>query len=390
MHSFTGTPDGRLLQLRRGPPPSARLPYPSAPSGWFLVCPAHELPMGATKAFVCDGRELVAFRGWDNTVRVLDAHCPHLGTHLGRGGRVVGDRLECPFHGWQLNGQGQCAHIPYASKIPPGAQVRSWPVREANGLVMMYYDREGRPPAWDLPVLDEYGAPDWTPFKLGPRAVLRTHPQELMENGVDTAHLGFLHRRQVREVRTDALEVKGPLLIHRALQSYTHPLLRALGISLPPGPLTLHFHGLGLLVVWVSFRYVVEVDLMTVLAFRPIDAEQTDVVTLQALRAPGGRRLGGLLLDWTIRQTGAALAEDIAILEHKRYLPAPKLCRGDDLIMRFRRWAGQFYAETEVGENDRSTSAATAAATAPERQQQARGEQQAAGATARAAHAATA
>src|SRR5439155_15923305 len=108
-----------------------------------------------------------------------------------------------------------------------------------------------------------------------------------------------------------SLEVKGPLLIHRALQSYTHPLLRRLGISLPPGPLTLHFHGLGLLVVWVSFRWVVEVDLMTVLAFRPIDAEHTDVVTLQSLRGVGRNRLGRMLLDWSIKQTGAALAEDI-------------------------------------------------------------------------------
>ena len=301
--------------------------------------------MGATRAFVCAGRELVAFRGWDNTVRVLDAHCPHLGTNLGQGARVVGATLECPFHGWRIDGQGRCAHIPYASKIPPGAQLRSWPVRECNGLVMMYYDAEGRAPDWELPVLDEYGSSEWTPFQIGPRAVLRTHPQELMENGVDTAHLGFLHRNQVREVRTDALEVKGPTLVHRASQSYTHPLLRRLGISLPAGPLTLHFHGLGLLVVWVGFRFKVEVDLLTVLAFRPIDAEHTDVVTLQSLRAPLGRRLGRLALDWTIKQTGAALAEDIGILEHKRYLPAPRLCAGDDLIMRFRKWARQFYEE---------------------------------------------
>jgi len=350
------TADGRLNQIRRteSAPPSMRLPYPSSPNGWFLVCPAGELPMGATKAFVCAGQELVAFRGWDNTVRVLDAHCPHLGTHLGRGGRVVGDTLECPFHGWRIDGQGRCAHIPYANKIPPGAQIRSWPVREANGLVMMYYDAEGKPPQWDLPVLEEYGSPEWTPFEIGPRAIIATHPQELMENGVDTAHLGYLHRRQVREVRTESLEVKGPLLIHRALQSYTHPLLRRLGISLPPGPLTLHFHGLGLLVVWVSFRWVVEVDLMTVLAFRPIDAEHTDVVTLQSLRGVGRNRLGRMLLDWSIKQTGAALAEDIAILEHKRFLPAPSLCQGDPLIMRFRRWAQQFYGAPQAAEADAS------------------------------------
>src|SRR5204863_4888389 len=103
---------------------------------------------------------------------------------------------------------------------------RSWPVREVNGLVMMYFHAEGKAPGWEPPALEEYGSPDWAPFKIGPRAVLRTHPQELMENGVDTAHLGFLHRRQVREVSTDSLEVMGPLLIHRVQKTFTHPLLR--------------------------------------------------------------------------------------------------------------------------------------------------------------------
>jgi len=351
--------DAKLIQLRRPreTPASTRLPLPSAPNGWFLVCPADELPMGATKAFVFAGQELVAFRGWDNTVRVLDAYCPHLGTNLSKGGRVVGDTLECPFHGWRIDGHGNCAHIPYASKIPPGARIRSWPAREVNGLVMMYHDAEGKAPTWQPPALAEYGSPEWTPFKIGPRAVIRTHPQELMENGVDTAHLGYLHSRQVGEVRSDALEEKGPLLIHRAQQSFTHPVLRRLGIALPPGSLTLHFHGLGLLVVWVGFRLMVDVDLLTVLAFRPIDAEQTDVVTLQSLRGLGGKRVGRMVRDWAIKQTGAALAEDIGILEHKRYLPKPSLCAGDPLVGRFRRWARQFYSDTAAPEEQVAVSA---------------------------------
>ena len=36
---------------------------------------------------------------------------------MAEGGRVKGDCLECPFHGWQFRGSdGQCNHIPYADK----------------------------------------------------------------------------------------------------------------------------------------------------------------------------------------------------------------------------------------------------------------------------------
>ena len=35
------------------------------------------------------GRDFVIYRGTDGAVRVLDAYCPHLGAHLGYGGKVV-------------------------------------------------------------------------------------------------------------------------------------------------------------------------------------------------------------------------------------------------------------------------------------------------------------
>ena len=48
---------------------------------------------------------------------MLDAYCPHLGANIGIGGRVIGDCLECPFHGWQFRGSdGKVTKIPYADK----------------------------------------------------------------------------------------------------------------------------------------------------------------------------------------------------------------------------------------------------------------------------------
>ena len=62
------------------------------------------------------GEHFVVFRTEKGVASVLDAYCPHLGAHLGIGSRVIGDCVECPFHGWQFRGEdGQCIAIPYTT-----------------------------------------------------------------------------------------------------------------------------------------------------------------------------------------------------------------------------------------------------------------------------------
>ena len=69
-------------------------------------------------------KHLVVFRGEDGKVAVTDAYCPHLGANLGRGGKVVGNCIECPFHGWQFRSDnGKCVKIPYNEKVPEVAKL---------------------------------------------------------------------------------------------------------------------------------------------------------------------------------------------------------------------------------------------------------------------------
>ena len=100
--------------------------------GWFAVAWSEDLAPGAVRSLRYFARDLVLFRSRGGAAHVLDAHCPHLGAHLG-GGSVEGDTLVCPFHGWRWDGAGQCAGIPYAKRIPPKARTRSWPVAEHGG-----------------------------------------------------------------------------------------------------------------------------------------------------------------------------------------------------------------------------------------------------------------
>lgn len=70
-----------------------------------------------TQSRISAGEQLAVFRSQDGQAYVVDSYCPHLGANLAAGGRVVGNCIECPFHGWQFQGEdGKCARIPYAEK----------------------------------------------------------------------------------------------------------------------------------------------------------------------------------------------------------------------------------------------------------------------------------
>ena len=89
------------------------------PNGWFAVAWSRELTRATCRPLFYFGQELVLFRTRSGQARVLDAYCPHLGAHLGQGGRVIGETVRCPFHGWQYDGTtGACVHIPYCERIP--------------------------------------------------------------------------------------------------------------------------------------------------------------------------------------------------------------------------------------------------------------------------------
>jgi hypothetical protein len=73
---------------------TSRYPFPASPNGWFGVGAGADLAPGDVWPLTYLGRDLVLFRGEDGVARVFDAHCPHLGAHLGVGGRVCGDSTE--------------------------------------------------------------------------------------------------------------------------------------------------------------------------------------------------------------------------------------------------------------------------------------------------------
>lgn len=78
--------------------------------------------------------------------------------------QVIGKCLECPFHGWQYDGEtGHCTKIPYSSgKIPSQAKVKVWSSLEVNGVIFVWFDAEGRDPTWFPEEFEKIKSGRWT------------------------------------------------------------------------------------------------------------------------------------------------------------------------------------------------------------------------------------
>ncbi|CAG0925554.1 unnamed protein product [Notodromas monacha] len=167
---------------------------PVFPNGWFALMESNDLAKNSSKFIQALGENFAVFRDADGEVHVLDAYCPHLGANLAIGGKVRGNCIECPFHGWLFDGNsGQCTSIPYSSSKPPvQAKVKSWPCAESLGFIMVWYHAEAEEPFWQPPQIKGVSDGEFS-FCGRSEHYISTHIQDLPENGSDVAHLNVLH-----------------------------------------------------------------------------------------------------------------------------------------------------------------------------------------------------
>ena len=302
-----------------------RYPFGPYPTGWYLALESRALAPGAVLPLTRFGRELVAFRSEKTgTAVILDAHCPHMGAHLGYGGAVDGEGIRCPFHHWRFDLGGRCNDVPYnEGRRPPDTGLRAWPVHETSGLLLVHYSESGEAPRWRLPDLPEWGETGW----LGYETVswrIRMHVQELTENIPDTAH--FLYVHEVPGTPRAEVEIKDHVYRQRSYFAETGETFTVQ-----------EAHGLGL--VWLRSAG----RLVFLTAITPLDAQHCELKLLFLAREEDGARELSAESRALIQLIADTTARDVPIWEHKVYRERPVLVPADGPIAQLRRWARQFY-----------------------------------------------
>ena len=298
---------------------------PDFPMGGWSVARSHELEVGDVKAVTALDRELVIYRTESGEARVHDAYCPHLGAHLGMNGKVVGESIQCPFHGWQFGGDGKCQHIPYCDTIPARAKVQNWPTSEVNGEIYMWYHPTGAAPDREVPVIPQIGDENWTE----PRQVefnIPVHIQDIAENSCDPEHFQYVHKQNQTPPSSVAVEDDGAVHLRSEIE--------AQGMT---GELHATMFQPGLARVVTS--YGPGAEMMVYNSAQPISRDETLLRWTLIVRNEIAEFVGDQVMDGIIE----GLSDDYPIWENKVHRKQPIFCKGDETLVLFRKWVRQFY-----------------------------------------------
>jgi len=135
--------------------------------------------------------ELVLFR---TSAGVTVAHdlCPHRGTRLSAG-RIEGDALVCPMHGFRFGHDGMCRGVPSTgnpdARVPPRLRLGAVMSEERYGILWVCLAND---PIWPLPEWPGIGDPGLTKVRV-PVDIWRAAASRHVENFNDVAHFPYVH-----------------------------------------------------------------------------------------------------------------------------------------------------------------------------------------------------
>ena len=158
-------------------------------NAWYVASMADDLGQSLVPRTLCE-EPVVLFRGSDGTPSALADRCCHRHLPLSMG-KLMGDRLQCGYHGLEFDTTGACVAVPGQSTIPPGAAVKAYPVVERDRFVWIWM---GDPALADPTTIPDYhwnSDPDWP--AVGGSAEVNCHYMLSIDNLLDLTHLPYVH-----------------------------------------------------------------------------------------------------------------------------------------------------------------------------------------------------
>ncbi|GAA1038928.1 Rieske 2Fe-2S domain-containing protein [Virgisporangium ochraceum] len=319
--------------------------------GWHCLGLADTYRTGGPHAVEAFGTKLVVFADSKGDLHVLDAFCRHMGGDLSMG-TVKGDQVACPFHDWRWGGDGRCAQVPYAHRVPPRARTRSWRTLEENRQLFVWNDPQGAPPPADvvIPRIDGAFSGEWSDWTWDSVRIEGANCREVVDNVVDMAHFFYIHFafptrfKNVLEghIASQYLETRArpDMVGASAYTASTDITLRSdasyFGPSYMIDYLWHDYHGMTVESVLINCHYPVTPTSFVlqwgiiVKTLPGLDAETADKVARKMAKG-----------------IGVGFLQDVEIWKHKSRIDNPLLCAEDGPVYQLRRWYDQFYVDVD-------------------------------------------
>lgn len=138
------------------------------------------------------GTKVAMFRDSRGAAAMIRDRCPHRFAPLSAG-KVVGDDLQCPYHGLRFNTSGQCVHNPHSKTGGrlAAADIPAWPVLERYGIVWFWPGDPDRADPAALPRIAFLEDPEYAIVRG--RLHVRGHYELVVDNLLDLSHAAFIH-----------------------------------------------------------------------------------------------------------------------------------------------------------------------------------------------------
>jgi len=305
--------------------------------GWHSLGLASDFDDGKPHGIDAFGTHLVAFRGDEGKIHILDGYCPHMGADLRRGS-VQNDSLVCPFHRWSWGGDGVCNGVAYSNRIPPAARIKSWPTCQENKFLFVWNDPEGKAPSPELaiPRLEQCFSDEWSDWTVR-KWTVNGYCRDVIDNVSDVTHFTLIHGIPVAYF---ANILEG----HRASQ-----VLLGRSPGQKGGLLTYStFYGPAYQIALLQVEMGgIKMDTIIATCYVPIDLNSFElrfgmlVRKLPDFSAEQNLEMAKTYVELT--QTG--FLQDIEMWLNKTRIDNPLLTEGDGPIYQLHRWYDQFFID---------------------------------------------
>lgn len=163
---------------------------------WYVVATTDEVKDHPIERTVMD-EPIAVFRIADGTPAAMHGVCPHRYYPLAQG-RVVGNALQCNYHGFQFDGAtGSCIVTP-GQPAPKSYKQRIYPIAEHGPWLWIWTGAPERADRALLPPMAAMGIGEGWAVQVGPVLHGNGRAQLLVENLLDLTHIEYLHATTLR------------------------------------------------------------------------------------------------------------------------------------------------------------------------------------------------
>jgi phenylpropionate dioxygenase-like ring-hydroxylating dioxygenase large terminal subunit len=160
---------------------------------WYVAAQADEIgraPLGR----ILLNEPVVMFRTEDGSAVALEDRCCHRRAPLHKG-KLIGDELQCGYHGFTFDRTGACVRIPGQDRVPPRIGVRAYPVVEKHAYLWLWMGEPAKADPALIPDFHRSADPGWTTVRS--RLPIAAHYLLVVENLIDLSHVGIVHAKTI-------------------------------------------------------------------------------------------------------------------------------------------------------------------------------------------------